>query len=88
MAKKRTTWHTDIVVGGQGIGIKIAPARGGCHRAELMSDVPGAASTRARKRFKKAMGPPGCSAVDAKRQVERAVKATRARWNKWHREAY
>lgn len=87
MAKK-TVWHTDIVVGGQGIGVKIEPSKKGCSVVRLMPDVPGKAASKAKKRFRKAMKPRGCSTTEAKRDVERAVRKTRARWNRWHKEAY
>jgi hypothetical protein len=85
---KKTAWHTDIVVGGQGIGLKVAPSRGGCYRVELKPDAPGKSASKAKARFGKAMGPKECSVSDVKGQVERAIKRTRARWNRWHREAY
>lgn len=92
MATKKTAWHTDIVVDGQGLGLKVAPpVRGGCYRVELKPDAPGEAATRAKKKFLKAAEASGvcfAAAAGAKSSVERAVKKTGARWNKWHREAY
>lgn len=87
---KKTVWHTDIVVDGRGIGLKVSPSRGGCYRLEMKSDVPGKATTRARKKFVKAMNSSvkACSPSAVKAGVEQAVKATKARWNKWHKEAY
>jgi hypothetical protein len=89
---KKTVWHTDIVIDGQGLGLKVAsPSRGNCYRVELKPDTPGAAATRAKRKFLKAAQAEGVcfvAASSAKGQVERAVKKTRARWNKWHKEAY
>lgn len=87
---KRNVWHTDIVVDGRGIGLKVSPTRGGCYRLEMKADVPGKTTDRAKKKFMKAMGltSTACSPSSVKAGVERAVKATRARWNRWHREAY
>jgi hypothetical protein len=89
MAKK-TVWHTDIVVNGQGLGLKVAPTRGGCYRVELMPDTPGPAATRAKKKFMKVVDvqKDSCAAAGVKDKVERAIIKTRARWNKWHKEAY
>lgn len=86
---KKTVWHTDIVVNGQGLGLKITPIRG-CYHLDLKADVPGKAATKARKRFIKAMESSGktCSAGKVKAQVEHAVRKTKARWNRWHKEAY
>jgi hypothetical protein len=89
MAKK-TVWHTDIVVDGRGIGLKVSPTRGGCYRLEMKADVPGKTSDRAKNKFMKAMNSTAkaCSPSSVKAGVERAVRKTKARWNKWHREAY
>jgi hypothetical protein len=90
MAKK-TVWHTDIVVSGQGLGLKITPERNGCYRVELKPDSPGEAATRAKKRFLKAADAVGAcfsSASGAKDRVERGIIKSKASWNKWHKEAY
>jgi hypothetical protein len=90
MMSKKTVWHTDIVVNGQGLGLKIAPERNGCYRVELKPDAPGPAATRAKKKFMKAVNAQqtSCSAAGVKDQVERAIIKSLTRWNKWHKEAY
>jgi hypothetical protein len=86
----RGFWHTDIVVDGRGIGLKVAPTPRGCYRLEMKSDVPGTLTDRAKKKFVKAMGlsSRACSASTVKAGVDRAVRATKARWNRWHHETY
>lgn len=92
MATKKPVWHTDIVVSGQGLGLKISPDRSGrCYRVELKPDSPGEAAERARKRFLKAADARGvcfASASGAKDHVERGIIKSKARWNKWHKETY
>ncbi len=83
----KIAWHTDIVVDGQGMNVKIARPVKGCARVVLMPDVPGRKADRAKKRFMKAM-PEACSIAKAKVAVERAIRHTRARWNEWHHETY
>ena len=85
-----TVWHTDIVVSGQGMNVKIKPSKKGCYRVELMPDVPGASARKAYRKFQKALKkePRACGAEAVKHQVQRAIKETRARWNKWHKESY
>lgn len=88
---KKTVWHTDIVVNGQGLGLKISPERSGCYRVELKPDTPGDSANRAKKKFLKAAKAEGVcftAASGAKNRVERAITKTKARWNKWHRESY
>jgi hypothetical protein len=90
---KKTTWHTDIVVGGQGIGVKIEPSyRGSCAVLTLKPDVPGKKADRAVRKFRKAVDKNAvgslCSTRNTKNAVTRAVRKTKARWNRWHREAY
>ncbi len=89
---QKTVWHTDIVVRGHGMNIKVvAPPRGGCYRVEVMTDTSGAAAARAKKEFLKSAGAGRvcfASASGAKGSVERGVARTKARWNKWHRESY
>lgn len=90
MAKK-IAWHTDIVVDGKGLGLKISPERSGCYRVELKPDTPGKAATRAKKKFLKAAKAAGVcfsTAKAAKSGVERGVIGSKARWNKWHKESY
>ena len=87
----KTVWHTDIVIDGQGLGLKVSPERNGCYRIDLKPDVPGAAAKKAKEKFLKATGAAGaCHRIPTtlKKKVEKAVTKTRARWNKWHREAY
>jgi len=83
-------WHTDIVVSGQGMNVKVKPAKGRCHRVSIMPDVPGASARKAYQKFAKAMKkhPRACTAAAVKRQVNAAIKETRARWNRWHKESY
>jgi hypothetical protein len=86
---KKIAWHTDIVVGGQGIGLKISPPRGGCAKLELKPDAPGPKAKKATDRFMKAVREqPSCSVLQLKRAVGKAVRETNARWNEWHRETY
>jgi len=90
MAKK-TVWHTDIVVSGQGLGLEVVPERSGCFRVKLKPDTPGKSAVRAQKRFLKAADARGVcfsSASGAKDHVERGIIKSKARWNKWHRESY
>lgn len=89
--EKKTVWHTDIVVNGQGLGLEVIPERGHCYRVKLKSDTPGKASDRAKKKFLKAAEAGGvcfAAASGAKAHVERGIKKTKARWNKWHKETY
>ncbi len=51
---KKIVWHTDIVVGGNGIGLKISPPRNhGCAKLEMKLDVPGPRAKKAAARFMK-----------------------------------
>jgi hypothetical protein len=87
----KPVWHTDIVVNGQGLGLKISPERSGCYRIELKPDTPGPAAARAKKKFLKAANVSGACHREPgslKKAAERGVKKTRARWNRWHRESY
>lgn len=89
----KEVWHTDIVVSGQGMNVKVVPRRGTCAKLSLMPDVPGKKADKAKRRFVKeveraAWEIKACSPEDWKESVETAVKKTRARWNKWHRESY
>lgn len=85
-----TVWHTDIVVSGQGMNVRVKPSKKGCHRVSIMRDVPGAAAMKAYLKFVKAIRkyPRACTAEAVKRQVNAAIRETRARWNRWHKEAY
>lgn len=87
MAKK-TAWHTDIVVKGKGFGLAVKQREDG----EFMLAVkPDMRSTKgAFKAFREALRKtPGATTItEAKSKVEQAIKATRARWNRWHRESY
>lgn len=85
-----TVWHTDIVVSGQGMNIKVKPSKKRCYRVSITPDVPGKAARRAYLRFAKVMKktPRACGAEAVKRQVNSAIKATHARWNRWHKESY
>lgn len=87
---KGMAWHTDIVVAGQGMNLKVKPRKDGCYALSVMPDVPGRPSAPALKKFVRAYRDQlsFCRAADVKKRVERAVKETRARWNGWHREAY
>lgn len=86
---KKVVWHTDIVVGGQGIGLKISPPRNGCAKLDMKLDVPGPKAKKAADRFMKAvLEQPSCSVPKLKKAVKKAVGKTKARWNKWHRESY
>ena len=87
---KKVVWHTDIVVGGNGIGLKISPPRNnGCAKLEMKLDVPGPRAKKAAARFMKAVKEqPSCSIPKLKKAVGKAVTKTKARWNKWHRESY
>lgn len=88
----KIAWHTDIVVGGQGINVKVTrPRPGGCAILTLKPDVPGAKSKKAGKVFTKEVEtawPTPCSTKSLKKAVERAIIHTKARWNKWHHKAY
>lgn len=88
----KTVWHTDIVVRGHGMNIKVvAPPRGRCYRVEIMTDTSGADAARAKKEFLKSAQAEGvcfAKASGAKSSVERGVTRTKARWNRWHRESY
>lgn len=92
MRKKKLAWHTDIVVDGQGIGVKVKPAQDdACSVMTLDPDVPGKKADLAIRKFRKAVvqtSPLRCETRNAKNAVVRAVKKTGARWNGWHREAY
>lgn len=86
---KKVVWHTDIVVGGNGIGLKISQPRNGCAKLEMKLDVPGPRARKAADRFMKAVQEqPSCSVPKLKNAVGNAVLKTKARWNKWHRESY
>ena len=89
MAKK-IAWHTDIVVGGQGMNLKLTPDKKGCYALKIMPDTPGRSAQRAIKRFKKALAkePKACLITPSKNKVFRAIKATQADWNHWHLEMY
>lgn len=89
MAKERMAWHTDIVVEGQGMNVKVSRGKG-CARLILHPDVPGRKSAAAKARFLKAAGEKGssCSITSVKKSVEHAVRKTKARWNRWHHESY
>jgi len=87
----KTVWHTDIVVDGKGLGLKISPQRSGCYRVDLKPDTPGSAATKAKKKFLRAAKAEGVcfsTAKAAKGGVERGIIKSKARWNKWHKEAY
>lgn len=85
----RIVWHTDIVVSGQGMNVKVSRAPGGCARVSLKPDVPGAKSAKVKARFMAVVDrSKGCSTAEAKKSVERAVRRTGARWNRWHHESY
>lgn len=86
----KVAWHTDIVVGGSGIGLKIsAPGRRGCAKLEMTADVPGPKARKAADRFMKAVqGQPSCTVPELKKAVSKAVSKTKSRWNRWHRESY
>jgi len=85
----KTAWHTDIVVNGQGMNVKVSKD-GRCAKLVLMPDVPGKKAQRAKALFLKAAAEHGssCSTIGVKRQVEHAVRKTKARWNRWHHESY
>jgi hypothetical protein len=87
---KKEVWHTDIVVSGQGMNLKVKSGKTGCFALSVMPDVPGKPSRAAEKRFIQAYRaqPPVCQVTAVKRRTERAIKKTRARWNGWHKEAY
>lgn len=85
----KIAWHTDIVVNGQGMNVKVTNSPGGCAKVVLMPDVPGPRANIAKARFMKAVvSRPSCSTAQAKRAVQAAVRKTKARWNQWHRETY
>lgn len=85
----KTTWHTDIVVDGQGFGLLVRKW-GAAWIVEADPDQPGTkGSARAWKKFMKALVTHwGLTKEEVMRNVERAVRATRASWNKWHKHAY
>lgn len=87
----KTVWHTDIVVGGQGMNLKLFERKPGKFRLVIHPDVPGGPSRKAVKRFREAVRK-GAGEVEtvteAKRHVAQAIKKSRGRWNEWHREAY
>lgn len=85
-----TVWHTDIVVRNQGMNVKIKPSKKGCYRVSIMPDVPGKTSRAAYLAFAKEIQkqPRACGAEAVKKQVRAAIRATHARWNRWHKEAY
>ena len=87
----KIAWHTDIVVDGQGMNVKITrPKKTGCARVVLMPDVPGPRAKEAAARFMKEVNARGsaCSTSALKLAVGRAVRSTGARWNRWHHETY
>jgi hypothetical protein len=88
----KIAWHTDIVVNGQGMNVKIAtPRAGACAKLTIKPDVPGRKSAAAKKRFEKAVEtarPSACSAASLRAAVTGAVLKTKARWNQWHHETY
>lgn len=86
----KIAWHTDIVVNGQGMNVKVVPRPGACAAMIVMPDVKGAKSKKALFRFmKKASEKPyTCSVASVKRTVEHAIRATKAKWNQWHHENY
>lgn len=88
----KIAWHTDIVIGGQGMNVKVSkPSPGRCAVVSLKPDVPGSKSEKVKKRFMREVSdfrPSPCSFVSAKHAVERAVRQTKARWNRWHHETY
>jgi hypothetical protein len=88
MAKQ--SWHTDIVVDGRGMGLRLKRRKDGCYNLIVKPDVLGHKTDQALTKFRKALDrqPPACTVAAAKAKVRKAVKATKARWNKWHREAY
>lgn len=87
----RIVWHTDIVVGGQGMNVKVTSSGGGrCSAMVIKPDVGGTKSKKALIRFMKkaAEKPSSCSAASVKKTVEHAIRATKAKWNQWHHESY
>lgn len=89
-AAKKIAWHTDIVVDGQGMNLKLKPGRDGCYELVAMPDVPGRPARSALAKFKKAVArqPDVCTVSAAKANIERAIRSSKAKWNRWHREAY
>ena len=80
----KIAWHTDIVVNGQGMNVKVVPPRrGACAAMIVMPDVKGAKSKKALVRFMKkaAEKPSTCSSASVKKSVEHAIRATKAKWN-------
>lgn len=84
----KIAWHTDIVVGGQGMNVKIVRQGTGCATLIVKPDVPGKASKKQLTRFMKEIPGKTCSTSTTKKAVEGAIRKTKARWNKWHHEAY
>lgn len=88
----KTAWHTDIVVSGQGMNLKLLEHEtSGKFKLAIMPDVSGQASLKALRKFREAVRENRkdvSSMSEAKAHVARAVKKVRARWNGWHREAY
>lgn len=88
----KIAWHTDIVVNGQGMNVKVTrPSPGRCAIVTLMPDVPGAKATKAKRKFLRAVNgfrPLPCSTLSMKTAVRRAVSVTKAKWNEWHHETY
>jgi len=87
--KKKTVWHTDIVINGQGMNVKIEKPTHGCPKIKLLPDVPGPRANIAAARF---MGEvkkrSTCSIPGLKKAVAGAVRKTHGRWNRWHHETY
>lgn len=86
-----TAWHTDIVVGGHGFGLKLyrgtyEGAKGWLLEVNFDAESPGA--RRAWGRFSRDLWMPWDTLRAAKKDIVKAIKRTRANWNKWHRQAY
>ncbi len=87
----KIAWHTDIVVNGQGMNVKVVSGKPGrCASMIVRPDVGGAKSKKAMIRFMRKASelPSRCSAASLKKSVEHGIRATKAKWNQWHHETY
>ena len=81
-------WHTDVVVEGWGFNLAIIPERPGLFTLRMSPDIPedwGALLVQ--NKFTSLTGTECGTLSEAKKSVEFAIKALRAKWNGWHKEA-
>jgi len=80
--------HTDVVVEGRGFNVSVYEADGRWYM-NLRPDTPSKEAERVAMKFWEAVGEDSWrSQAEGKREISRAIKEEKAKWNGWHKETY